>query len=328
LSNAGRWLYARLLAEVPRIHKEKPIDIIHAHAALPCGHAAALLSRHLNIPFVVTVHGLDVFNNCFQSGTFANWRRKSSIDVYRAAQTTICISGKVERILRDGMPHTTSEKLRTQVVYNGTDTDFFAPASDNSPQPQDELLLIGTMLAGKGQEPLLGAIGQLRDSFPNLRCRMIGEGADRPRFEALASELGIAQRVRFEARKSRNEIADAFRACSIFVLPSRFEGLGCVYLEAMSCGKPVIGCRGQGIDEIIEHGKNGWLIPTWSEPTEVVDELTQLLSTLLLSPDLRSRTGASARETILNGLTLSHQAQRLKQIYNQATGMEIDIATK
>src|SRR5450755_2013901 len=65
LSSAGRWLYARLLLEVPRIHRKTPIDVIHAHAALPCGHAAELLSRRLNIPFVVTLHGLDVFNTCF-----------------------------------------------------------------------------------------------------------------------------------------------------------------------------------------------------------------------------------------------------------------------
>ncbi|HMB82866.1 MAG TPA: glycosyltransferase, partial [Terriglobales bacterium] len=69
-------------------------------------------------------------------------------------------------------------------------------------------------------------------------------------------------------------------------------------------------CRGQGIDEIVEHGKNGWLIPV-----EGLDELAQGLSTLLRSSDLRSRLGASARETVLNGLTLSDQARRLAQIY-------------
>jgi glycosyltransferase involved in cell wall biosynthesis len=134
----------------------------------------------------------------------------------------------------------------------------------------------------------------------------------------LARELGIAQRVQFEGRKSRAEVADAMRACSVFVLPSRYEGLGCAYLEAMACGKPVVACRGQGIDEIIEHGKNGWLIPNWRTPADGVDELAQGLSTLLRSPDLCSRLGASARETILNRLTLSDQAQRLAQIYGEA----------
>jgi glycosyltransferase involved in cell wall biosynthesis len=129
----------------------------------------------------------------------------------------------------------------------------------------------------------------------------------------LARDLGIAQRVQFEGRKSRAEVAEAMRACSLFVLPSRYEGLGCVYLEAMACAKPVIACREQGIGEIIEHGKNGWLVPV-----DGLDELVQGLSTLFQSPDLCSRLGALARETILRGLTLSHQAQRLAQIYGAA----------
>src|SRR5882762_2798307 len=54
LSSAGKLLYARLLGRMRQLHSVKPIDVIHAHAALPCGHAAALLSRRLNIPFVVT----------------------------------------------------------------------------------------------------------------------------------------------------------------------------------------------------------------------------------------------------------------------------------
>lgn len=95
------------------------------------------------------------------------------------------------------------------------------------------------------------------------------------------------------------------------------EGLGCVYLEAMACGKPVIACREQGIDEIIQHEKNGWLIPV-----EGLDELAQGLSLLLRSPDLRLRLGAAARETILNGLTLSDQARRLAQIYSGAVADE------
>jgi glycosyltransferase involved in cell wall biosynthesis len=103
------------------------------------------------------------------------------------------------------------------------------------------------------------------------------------------------------------------RACSVFVLPSRYEGLGCVYLEAMACGKPVIACRGQGIDEVIEHGKNGWLVPI-----NGLEELAQGLSTLLRSPELCQRLGTSARETILSRLTLAHQAQQLAKIYAEA----------
>ena len=103
------------------------------------------------------------------------------------------------------------------------------------------------------------------------------------------------------------------RRCSVFALPSRNEGLGCVYLEAMSCGKTAIGCLGQGIDEVIEHGRNGWLVPV-----DGLEPLVQGLSTLLASSALRARVGTAARQTILENLTLSHQAQHLARIYRQA----------
>src|ERR1019366_3049746 len=115
LSSAGKLLYARLLGRIRNLHAAKPIAVIHAHAALPCGQAAALLSRRLHIPFVVTAHGLDVFHTCYLGGIPAEWRRKASVDVYRAARTVICISGRVQEILKGGTPAETC----STVVHNG-----------------------------------------------------------------------------------------------------------------------------------------------------------------------------------------------------------------
>ena len=309
LSSAGKLLYARLLGRVRQLHSVKPIDVIHAHAALPCGHAAALLSRRLDIPFVVTVHGLDVFNNCHLGGIPAAWRRKVSADVYCAARIVICISEKVRQILRDGMP----DAIRSAVVYNGTDAELFSPGPAAVAPSGKEILIVGNLIPSKGQGLVLRAISRIGTLFPGLQCQIIGEGPDRARLEGLASKLGLGPRVRFLGRQSRAEVANAMRACSLFVLPSRDEGLGCVYLEAMACGKPVIACRGQGIEEIIEHGRNGWLIPV-----DGLDELVHGISTLLQSTDVSSRMGTAARETILNGLTLLDQAQRLANLYRQA----------
>jgi glycosyltransferase involved in cell wall biosynthesis len=309
LSSAGNLLYARLLGRIRKMHNAKPIDVIHAHAALPCGHAAALISRRLNIPFVVTIHGLDVFNTCFIDGIPAAWRRKVSLDVYRAARTAICISGKVQEILKTGAPET-----RSIIVYNGVNPRLFSPNRAVIAPSDLEILVVGNLQPSKGQEFVLRAVGNLSLSFPQLRCRIIGEGPDRSRLEALVRELGIGRQVQFAGRQSRSEVAEAMRSCSVFVLPSRNEGLGCVYLEAMSCAKPVIACRGQGIDEVIEHGKNGWLIPV-----DGLEPLVQGLSALLGSPEMRTQVGTAARRTILEKLTLSHQAQHLATIYRQAS---------
>jgi teichuronic acid biosynthesis glycosyltransferase TuaC len=309
LSSAGKLLYARLLGRIRQLHGVKPIDVIHAHAALPCGHAAALLSRRLDIPFVVTVHGLDVFNNCHLGGIPAAWRRNVSLEVYGAARTVICISGKVQTILKTGTPAETC----SAIVHNGVDPILFLSNPAEGGQFDPEILIVGTLLRSKGHELVLRALGKLRSSFPQLRCRIIGQGPDRARFEALVRELGLGQQVQFVGRQSRSDVAEAMRRCSVFVLPSRNEGLGCVYLEAMSCGKAVIGCQGQGIDEVIEHRKNGWLVPA-----EGLEELVQGLSALLGSPELRARIGTAARQTILEKFTLSHQAQHLIRVYRQA----------
>jgi len=309
LSSAGKLLYARLFGRIRQLHTAKPIDVIHAHAALPCGHAAALLSRRLNIPFVVTVHGLDVFNNCHLGGIPAAWRRKVSVDVYRAARNVVCISGKVQEILKTGTPADTC----SSIVYNGVDPSLFSPNPTVGRPFDPEILIVGTLLRSKGHELVLRALGHLRPSFPQLRCRIIGEGPDLALFEAMIRDLGIGQHVQFVGRQSRSEVAEAMRRCSVFVLASRNEGLGCVYLEAMSCGRPVVACRGQGIEELIEHGKNGWLISV-----DGLEELVQGLSVLLGSPELRAGIGAAARHTIMEKLTLSHQAQHLAGIYRQA----------
>jgi glycosyltransferase involved in cell wall biosynthesis len=310
LSSAGRFLGAVLLDRVQKLYRQSPISVIHAHATLPCGHAAAFLSRRLGIPFVVTVHGLDVFNRCFQDGIAAGWRRKSSQRVYSDASKVICISEKVRQLLKHGMA-AAGAAVNAEVVYNGTDPELFAPSSTDEGSPT--ILIVGNLLAGKGHELVLRALSRLKGSHPELQCRIIGEGADRGRFVALTKDLGLDDRVHFLGRRNRSEVAEAMRNCTVFVLPSRYEGLGCVYLEAMASGKPAIACSGQGIEEIIHHGSNGWLIPI-----DGLDQLVEGLQVLLGNAELRARIGAAARHTILDNLTMSYQAEKLRKIYEEA----------
>ena len=309
LPTAGRFLAAAILRKVAEIHRRSPIHVMHAHSALPCGHAAALLSHRLGIPFVVTIHGLDVFNGCFESGFAARWRRQSSINVYRRARKVICITQKVKDLL-------TAEcrNVDAEVVYNGTDLSLFAPPTESgNTVATPTILAVANLLAGKGHELIIRALARLKDSHPGLQCDFIGEGADRNRFASLAQNLGVGDQIRFLGRRSRPEVAEAMRNCTVFVLPSSYEALGCVYLEAMACAKPVIACQEQGIAEIIRHGSNGWLIPI-----DGLEELAEGLRTLLYDAELRARIGNAARQTIVNGLTLSHQAGNLMRIYREA----------
>lgn len=310
LSASGAFLFARVLSFVHRKHRLDPIDLIHAHGPLPCGHAAALLSRELRIPFVVTVHGLDAFSTVQVQGRAGRWCRHISSMVYRSARQVICISQRARGEVLAGE----GACFNTLVVYNGVDPVFFSPDHDNR-ERGPVILSIGNLIPIKGHDLLLRALARLRPTYPQLSCEIIGDGPERSRLVDLAAELKLSDCVRFLGRKNRLAVAESLRQCAIFALPSRYEGLGCVYLEAMAAEKPSIACRGQGIEEIIRPGVNGFLVA----PNNV-EELASTISELLRNHNLRYRIGSAGRRTILQGLTLAHQAQRLRQIYEECLG--------
>lgn len=307
LPSSGAFLFASILSRVRRLHRLNPVHVIHAHAALPCGHAAALLSRELNIPFVVTVHGLDAFSTYQMRGSVREWRKRVSQMVYRSASRVICVSDKV----RDQVAQEVPFSAKCAVVYNGADPQVFAPAGEGG-DTAGVILSVGAFISIKGQDSLLRAFAAIHERFPNISCELIGDGPERSRLEKLVGSLNIVGKVQFRGRQSRSQVAEAMRRCTLFALPSRYEGLGCVYLEAMSTGKVVIACWGQGIDEVVRHTENGWLVDPDDPPG-----LGNALSELLANPALRQRTGTAARQTILQNFTLAHQAARLVQLYRE-----------
>src|SRR5579871_3993219 len=242
LPTAGAFVFARIVSAVRELHRSHPIDLIHAHAPLPCGHAAMLLATELGLPYVVSVHGLDAFSSKQVSGRAGEWCRRISQRVYRSSRRVICISEHVREQVLEG----TGPGCRTSVVYNGVDPELFSPGDEPSSTPT--VLSVGNLIPIKGHDLLLRAVASIASEFPSLTVDLIGEGSERTKLEALTRQLAIHNRVHFLGQRSRQEVARAMQRCTLFALPSRYEGLGCVYLEAMSAGKQVIGCRGQGIE--------------------------------------------------------------------------------
>jgi glycosyltransferase involved in cell wall biosynthesis len=308
LPSAGAFVFARIVGQVRDLHMRNRIDLIHAHGPLPCGHAAMLLSRELNIPYVVSVHGLDAFSTRQVSGKAGEWCRRISQRVFQSSRRVICISEHVREQVLEGM----GRNCRTSVVYNGVDSVLFSPGEPAPDQPLT-ILSVGNLIPTKGQALLIRAAASLACEFPELHLELIGDGPERSRLEALAAELQIRNRVVLCGRQSRNQVAAAMQRCTLFALPSRYEGLGCVYLEAMSAEKPVVGCRGQGIAEIVQHGSNGFLVGAENER-----ELTLALAMLLRSDTLRQNLGRAARDTILDRLTLEQEAEHLARVYRES----------
>jgi teichuronic acid biosynthesis glycosyltransferase TuaC len=307
LPTAGAFLFARIVGSIRDLHSSQPVDLIHAHAPLPCGHAAMLLSQELNIPYVVSVHGLDAFSAQLAEGRSARWSRQISQRVYRSSRRVMCVSERVREEVLQG----TGRGCRTSVVYNGVDTELFSPDSETV-AGEHKILSVGNLISIKGHATLLRAVAGLVPEHPSISLDIIGEGPERTRLEALARELHLRDRVHFLGRCSRREVAAAMQRCTLFALPSRYEGLGCVYLEAMSSGKTVIGCRGQGIAEVIQQGSNGFLVGPDNER-----ELTLALGMLLRDERLRKNVGRAARDTILDRYTLAQQAEQLARIYRE-----------
>jgi teichuronic acid biosynthesis glycosyltransferase TuaC len=311
----GSWgllLYARLARQVSRLHLQHPIDLIHAHAALPCGHPAALLSRQLGIPFIVTTHGLDVFSTRREKGLSRRWVDRCSRFVYRKADMNICVSEAVRRVMVDVLGHS----IRATVLYNGVNTSLFTPPESDDENAAQTILSVGRLIPSKGQELVIRAVAELKRKYWNLRYEIIDDGPERSHLMALARELEIAERVSFSGRQNRQFVADAMKRCTIFALPSHDEAMGCVYLEAMATARPIIGCRQQGIEEIVRHGENGWLIQPGN-----LQEMVTALDILLENASLRKRLGSEARKTTVESLTLQHQAARLNQLYRECLGL-------
>jgi len=138
-------------------------------------------------------------------------------------------------------------------------------------------LIVGRLAADegyKGHELLIEAWPRILERHPGARLWIVGGGDDRQRLESVAARLGLGGTVIFMGRVSDRELDVLYRRCRFFVMPSRHEGFGLVFLEAMRAGKACIGATGAA-SEIIEHGVTGLIVDP-SRPGEVRDAVVRL----------------------------------------------------
>ena len=162
------------------------------------------------------------------------------------------------------------------------------------PDAETPLLLSVSRLAseetGKGVDQVIRALPDIVKSVPGVRYAIVGDGRDRSRLERLTRELKVDDRVEFRGRVSPEALARAYAECSLFVLPSRQEGFGIVFLEAAAFGKPSIGGKHGGTPEVISDGETGHLVD--------YDDIAGIASTIvdsLTHPDSLVAMGARAR---------------------------------
>jgi glycosyltransferase involved in cell wall biosynthesis len=161
----------------------------------------------------------------------------------------------------------------------------------------------------KGMDTLITTLPRLLTEWPELQLVVVGEGGDQGWLEQIADGRGVRRHVHFLSRLTYAEIAACYRACEIFALPSRGEGFGLVYLEAMACGKPVIGGAHGGAPEVIEDGKTGYLVQHGD-----TGQLATSLETLLSDTALARQMGARGRERVERDFQFNAFAKSLKKI--------------
>ena len=158
------------------------------------------------------------------------------------------------------------------------------------------VLVVGRLSAGeryKGHEQLIRAWPDVVARVPDARLVVAGDGDDRPRLERLATESPAGGAVRFTGFLSRPELEAEYARASLFAMPSRGEGFGLVYLEAMAHGLACLGSHSDAAAEVIEDGTTGVLV----DPDDV-QVLGRAMTDLLESPDRRRAMGEAGRARV------------------------------
>ena len=161
----------------------------------------------------------------------------------------------------------------------------------------------------KGLSDLIEALAALERG--RFELEILGSGPDLEKLKDLADRLGVQREVIFAGSVGRSEIPGRYRDADIFTLASREEAFGNVFAEAMASGLPVVGTTVGGIPELIEHGKNGYLVPP-REPRALAAAIRLLAD----NPDLRAEIGRRNRAQAEANLSWARATTRYLSIYN------------
>ena len=164
------------------------------------------------------------------------------------------------------------------------------------------MLFVGRLDQEKRVDELIRAFAALPAGLP-AELEIVGDGARRDDWTALAAGLGVADRVRFRGFVSEEELLEAYARAAVFCMPGVAELQSLATLEAMAAGTPVVAADAMALPHLVRPGRNGWLYP----PGDVA-RLTARLAALLGDAGLRRRMGAASREIVTEhalGATLS-----------------------
>jgi phosphatidyl-myo-inositol dimannoside synthase len=155
----------------------------------------------------------------------------------------------------------------------------------------------------KGVDKVIAAVPAIARAIPDFQYRIVGDGDDRPRLEALARDLGVTGHVRFLRELTNEQLVREYAAARAFALPSTHEGFGLVFLEAMAFGVPIVAAPAAGALDVVADGETGLF-------ADSSDGIAAHLTRLLSDGDLASAMGDAGRRRLLTEFSFARYVKR------------------
>jgi 1,2-diacylglycerol 3-alpha-glucosyltransferase len=302
------------------------LDIIHTHHPILLGQTAASKAADLNIPLVFTFHTqyweythyVPILQEAVQEflrNAIHNWLKV----FMRKCQHIVIPSESIKQILiRDyGLED------RYTVIPTGTDLKPFLKADGRAVRQskgwQDDkvIISIGRLAPEKNWETLLHAVALAYAEHRSMRLVLIGDGPQKQTLEALAADLGIAERIIFTGQLPFEEVPAYLKAADMFSFASVTETQGLATIEAMAAGLPVVAVDGSGTHDIVDNGKQGFLVE--NDPNALASAIKEMLCNPQQMKHFRANALKKARTFDANRL-----GKQMIKVYEQAIGDKKD----
>jgi glycosyltransferase involved in cell wall biosynthesis len=291
----------------------EPVDVVHAHFWMS-GLASLRAARPLGIPVLQTFHALGTVKRRNQGSHDTSptsriaLERRLCVGVDRVIATC---RDEVAELLRLGMP-----PGRASIIPCGVDTDAFRPSVEAGREDRPpRLLVIGRVVERKGVGNVIEALAQL----PGVELMVAGgpspdlvdSDPQVVRLRRLARSLGVADRVRFLGSVSRPDVPALTCSADVVVAVPWYEPFGIVPLEAMACGRPVVGSAVGGLLDTVVPGVTGELVPP-RRP----DLLAPVLRDLLADPARQEAYGLAGRARAVDLYQWRHVVAATEEVYD------------
>jgi glycosyltransferase involved in cell wall biosynthesis len=294
----GRW---RRLGQACVLARDLPQDVdwVHTHYL----HAPASVTRYAalirDLPWSFSAHAKDIW-------TIGEWELRLKL---AEAEWGVTCSRYNFAQLRSFA----SRPERLHLIYHGLDQAEIPAAPDRTGRdgPAVTIVSVGRAVEKKGYDDLLRALHLIR-ADRRWTFHHIGDGLLIDRLKERAVHLGLGDRIVWHGARERGAVFDLLEGADLFVLPCRIartgdrDGLPNVLMEAQALGLPVVSTTVAAVPELIEHGRNGWLVPQKS-PSALAAALTRLMD----DPALRARLGAAAAVNVRERFSAEPNFDRL-----------------